>query len=79
MDHPKKSWNGQNDRRRALAAAGVRVPDRLAWAGAVPVDDLLDAAAVAWCARGHALGGGVRVPEPPDQFDHRGRPIVIHG
>jgi predicted RNase H-like nuclease len=79
MDHPKRSWNGQNDRRRALASAGVRIPGRLARAGAVPVDDLLDAAAVAWCAREHALGGGVRVPEPPDQFDHRGRPIVIHG
>lgn len=78
MAYPKKSWNGQNDRRRGLAAAGLRIPDRLERAGGVPVDDLLDAAAVAWCARRCALGGGVRVPEPPDQFDN-GRPIVIHG
>jgi predicted RNase H-like nuclease len=79
MAHPKKSWNGQNERRRVLAAAGVRLPDQLARAGTVPVDDLLDAGAVAWCTRQCALGCGVRVPEPPDQFDRHGRPIVIHG
>src|SRR5262249_49937290 len=51
MAYGKKTWNGQNERRRTLAAAGVRLPDRLSDAGDVPVDDVLDAAVVAWTAR----------------------------
>ncbi|MGD8438906.1 MAG: DUF429 domain-containing protein [Holophagae bacterium] len=48
LEHPKKSWNGQMERRALLAAEGVELPDRLDEdAGRVPPDDLLDAAAVA--------------------------------
>ncbi len=78
MAAPKKTWNGQHARRRALVEAGVRLPDELPRAGAVPVDDLLDAAAVAWCTARLAHGTADRVPQPPDQFDRAGRPIVIH-
>jgi predicted RNase H-like nuclease len=56
----------------------VGVPDQLGGAGGVPVDDVLDAAAVAWCAYRIARGRGRHVPDPPDQFDHHGRPIVIY-
>ena len=79
MAYAKKTWNGQNERRHALAATGVQLPNSLSGAGSVPVDDVLDAAVVAWTARRLAQGQAVRVPDPPDQFDHRGRPIVIHG
>ena len=59
LDHPKKSWNGQMERRALLAADGVELPERLGEdAGRMAPDDLLDAAAVArtaWrCVRGEA-------------------------
>jgi predicted RNase H-like nuclease len=78
MANPKKSWNGQHTRRRALRDAGIDLPDELPLAGSVPVDDVLDAAAVAWSAARLALGTGVALPDPPDQFDRGGRPIRIH-
>jgi len=51
MRAAKTTWNGQMDRRAALARAGVVLPDDLGQAGVVPVADVLDAAAVAWSAR----------------------------
>jgi predicted RNase H-like nuclease len=79
MARPKKTWDGQHARRHALVAAGVELPDELPGAGGVPVDDVLDAAAVAWCAYQIAHGNIHRVPEPPDQSDMHGRAIAIHG
>jgi predicted RNase H-like nuclease len=73
----KKTWNGQMARRGLLTGVGVVLPDALPLVGAVPADDVLDAAAVAWCAHRIATGAARRVPEPPDQHDHAGRPIVI--
>ena len=73
----KKTWNGQQRRRALLAGAGVVLPDRLPEAGSGPPDDVLDAAAVAWAADRVARGTGHHLPAEPDQFDHRGRPIVI--
>jgi predicted RNase H-like nuclease len=77
LAYRKKTWNGQMARRALLAAAGVLVPDELPEAGAVPADDVLDAAAVAWCAHRIATGEASHVPDPPDEHDDRGRPIVI--
>ncbi len=77
LAYGKKSWHGQLRRRALLAAAGVEVPDDLGAAGVVPPDDVLDAAAVAWCAHRIATGAAMAVPDPPDQHDHQGRPIVI--
>jgi predicted RNase H-like nuclease len=77
LAYGKKSWNGQMLRRSLLSRAGIRLPAMLAEAGAVPPNDVLDAAAVAWCAERIARGEARHVPDPPDQVDHRRRPIVI--
>jgi predicted RNase H-like nuclease len=73
----KKTWNGQAKRRRLLAGAGVELPDDLGAAGLVGADDVLDAAAVAWCAHRIARGQAAYLPADHDQLDHRGRPIRI--
>jgi len=59
LNHAKKTWNGQMERRALLAAEGIELPDTLDDpAGKIPPDDILDAAATAWtawrCARGRA-------------------------
>lgn len=77
LPYGKKTWNGQMARRALLAGVGVRLADDLPEVRAVPADDVLDAAAVAWCAQRIATGVARHVPEAPDQRDHRGRPIVM--
>jgi predicted RNase H-like nuclease len=72
----KKTWNGQMTRRGLLGGAGIHLPDDLAEAGAVPADDILDAAAVAWTAARIASGRAASLPSPP-QPDDTGRPIAI--
>lgn len=59
---PKKTWNGQNARREALAAAGIVLPAELPAAGLAPPDDVLDAAAVAWSAGRIAQGEASTLP-----------------
>jgi predicted RNase H-like nuclease len=78
LPYGKKTWNGQMARRRLLADVGVVLPDELAEAGQAPAHDVLDAAAVAWCAHRITTGAVRHVPDPADQHDHAGRPIVIH-
>jgi predicted RNase H-like nuclease len=77
LPYGKKTWNGQTARRALLAEAGVVLADDLPEVRDVPANDVLDAAAVAWGAHRIAYGDARRVPDPPDQFDHLGRPIVI--
>jgi predicted RNase H-like nuclease len=78
LAHGKRTWNGQAARRALLARAGVVLPDDLGRAGTVPVDDVLDAAVVAWCAHRIGLGDARQVPDPPAEHDRlTGRPIVI--
>jgi predicted RNase H-like nuclease len=77
LPYPKKSWAGQQLRTSLLAAVGVSLPADLGAAGAAGPDDILDAAAVAWCAYRISRGIAGQVPDPPDQYDHRGRPILI--
>jgi predicted RNase H-like nuclease len=72
----KKTWRGQNVRRRLLAAAGIEVPDAPGEADAVPADDVLDAAAAAWSAHRIALGTAGRVPAAV-QEDALGRAVEI--
>lgn len=50
LSYSKKTWNGQNERRRLLASQGIQLPGDLAEAGLAQPDDVLDAAAVAWTA-----------------------------
>jgi len=77
LEHGKKTWQGQMGRRELLTGAGIELPDDVGAAGAVPADDILDAAVVGWSATRAARGLAAHVPDPPDQIDHRGRPIVI--
>jgi predicted RNase H-like nuclease len=60
----KKIWNGMATRLRLLDAAGITVPSDLDHAGAIPPDDVLDAAAAAWSALRIANGTADRVGEP---------------
>lgn len=65
LRYRKKSWNGLHERRRLLAVEGIDVPESLDGVGAVPADDLLDAAAAAWSARRIAGGTAKELPESP--------------
>src|SRR2546430_1546888 len=60
----KRTWNGQRERLRLLAGAGVELPDRLD-AGLVRADDVLDAAVAAWSATRIARGEHVTFPADP--------------
>lgn len=63
----KSTWDGMAQRRRLLAAAGVVVPDDLGPAGEkAAVDDVLDAAAVAWTASRVADGRARSLPDPAE-------------
>jgi predicted RNase H-like nuclease len=75
----KKTWAGQHERRALLAAAcpAIVVPDDLGPAGAVPVDDVLDAAAVAWSALRHAHGRAERLGDPHERDVATGRAAVV--
>jgi predicted RNase H-like nuclease len=72
--HSKRSWNGQLDRRRLLASAGIELPDELV-AGQAAADDVLDAAIVAWSAARKARGEAATLPPDPPMQD--GRPVAI--
>lgn len=74
--HNKRSWNGQMLRRRLLVGAGLALPDELGEAAAVAVDDVLDAAVVAWSAMRIASGAAISIPDPPED-DERGYPMAI--
>ncbi len=58
----QKNWNGAVRRRTLLAGHGIELRDDLAAAGRVPVDDVLDAAAVAWTAGRIAPGIALCLP-----------------
>ncbi len=66
--HYKKTWTGTNERRELLRSAGIEIPDDLGAVGVVPVDDVLDAAAVAWTADRIARGVAAAIPVEPE-FD----------
>ena len=67
MKYPKRSWNGLQERRCALAEAGIELPPTLeGTAGLVPPDDLLDAAIAAWTADRAARGEARPIPDEPE-------------
>lgn len=77
MPTPKDSWNGAGARRRLLEqAGGVSLPDDLPGAARAQVDDVLDAAVVAWSCRRLLRGQGRCRPDPP-QAGADGRAIAI--
>lgn len=68
LPHRKKSWAGAEHRRALLAGAGIALPPDLGRAGEVAaVDDVLDAAVVAWTARRRAEGTARCHPDPPER------------
>ena len=72
IDWSKKTWNGQNQRRRLLAGAGIDLPDLLPSAGQVPVDDVLDAAVCAWTASRICQSIAHHLPADPAE----GEPVI---
>jgi predicted RNase H-like nuclease len=60
----KRSWNGQMERRRLLATAGIALPDELV-GGEAGADDVLDAAVVAWTAGRILRGEASSLPAHP--------------
>lgn len=76
LDTKKRSWNGASERRELLRRAGLHLPAELGEAGDVAVDDVLDAAVVAWSARRIARGEARCLPAEPD-VDELGRPVAI--
>ncbi len=74
----KKTWSGSAQRRELLAGADppVVVPWELGPVGAVPVDDVLDAAAVAWSAHRHAHGRAEALGAPDEVDPDTGRRIA---
>jgi predicted RNase H-like nuclease len=79
--HPEVSFaalagqpNGQMERRRLLASAGIELPDELT-AGQAAADDVLDAAIAAWSAARKDRGEAATLPADPPVQD--GRPVAI--
>ncbi len=73
----KSTWAGAAERRSLLERAGIVLPEDLGRAGAqAAVDDVLDAAAVAWTARRVAAGSARSLPDPPERFSD-GIPCAI--
>ncbi|RMI04894.1 DUF429 domain-containing protein [Cellulomonas triticagri] len=63
----KKTWSGAALRHRLLAEHGIDLSGDLGLAGwDVAVDDVLDAAAVAWTALRVARGKARSLPDPPE-------------
>jgi predicted RNase H-like nuclease len=74
LRYSKRTWNGQIERRRLLAATGIEVPDEVT-AGHAAADDVLDAGIVAWSALRYARGDAATLPPDPPVED--GRPVAI--
>ncbi len=65
----KSTWAGVTRRRLLLAAHGLELEGDLGISGLrVGVDDVLDAAAVAWTATRVAAGAARRIPAEPERF-----------
>ncbi len=64
----KKTWDGAEQRRQLLAAADIDLTGFDVGHGGVAVDDVLDAAVVAWTARRVLTGDATSIPDPPEQF-----------
>lgn len=74
---PKKAWHGMVERRAALAREGIDLDGIDPRVGSlVGIDDLLDAAAVAWSARRLRSGHAIVLPDPPER-DPSGRAMAI--
>ena len=74
--YSKHSWNGQAERRRLIAGAGIDLPAPHPEAGKVPPHDLLDAAAAAWSACRVAAGKAEVLPSSAAGCDTSQRALI---
>lgn len=80
---PKRSEGGRQQRVEALARECAGVAESIATlragmgAGAVALDDAIDAVGLAWAARGALDGRGLRVPQSGGNADARGLRMEI--
>lgn len=65
---PKRSWTGHHHRRQLLRDVGVQVPPDPGSAGLAGVDDVVDAAVVAWTAHCVRTGAAGRVPREAEEL-----------
>lgn len=72
----KRTYHGLRMRESLLRTAGLDIPDELGEAGAVPMDDVLDAAVVAVVAGRIGRAEARPLPEPPEPDEH-GIPMAI--
>ena len=79
LAHAKRSAAGALLRVRLLEQAepAIVVPVEVGAAGAIPLDDLLDAAAAAWSARRCALGTALAFGDPEELDVDTGRRIAM--
>lgn len=75
--HPKRTWAGQLERRRALTEAGIELGEVGEVGTLAAADDVLDAAAVAWSTRRLVAGAGRSWPDPPEHYDGWPHPVAI--
>jgi predicted RNase H-like nuclease len=64
----KRTWDGMTSRRALLTGVGVVLPEKLGEAGEAAIDDVLDAAVVAWTAHQSARNRAKCLPDPPERF-----------
>lgn len=77
VPQPKRSWAGSAVRRALLADAGLGLPADLGDVGRqAAVDDVFDAAVMAWTAMRVAEGRARSLPDPPEVFSD-GWPAAI--
>lgn len=65
LTHTKSSWSGLSLRRGLLLGAGIELPDDLGEAGGTGIDDVVDAAVVAWSAHRIATDEAQSFPAEP--------------
>jgi predicted RNase H-like nuclease len=74
----KRTWAGFWIRLRLLEEQGIRIPDDIDNGELCGIDDVLDAAAVAWSAHRIATRtAGFFPPRGEEQFDEHGRAVAI--
>ena len=77
IEGAKKTWSGHRARLGLLRGAGIELPDNPGAAGTEgAIDDVIDAAVVAWSAARIARGAARSLPEPPER-DVDGHPVAI--
>lgn len=69
LTESKSAWAGFHVRRLLVADVGIVLEGDMGLAGLrVGVDDVLDAAVVAWTAQRVQQGSAIALPDPPEVF-----------